>query len=81
MTITILAVLFIVLMLAIAAFGYRIIIRQGKPAADAHTERCSICRSTFDTSLLVERQIGDTRVSYFCASCIRGLFTDLTTRT
>jgi hypothetical protein len=80
MTITILAIAFIVLMLGITALGYRMLTRQREPAVDIHTERCSICRSKYDRSLLVERTIGDTRVLYFCTPCIHALSHDLAAR-
>jgi hypothetical protein len=77
MIVTILASVFILTILVIAVFGFKAIIRQGKPPADINKERCSICREPFLKSELIERQIGDYRLYYFCSSCINALHREL----
>ena len=78
MAITILASLFMLIIFAIALFGFKAIIRQGKAPADINSEQCSLCRRQYDKSQMIERQVGDYRLFYFCASCITGLHNDLT---
>lgn len=78
MSVTILAVLFMILVLAIAAFGFRLVIKRRKPPEDLNKETCSLCRQQFLKTTLVERQIGDYRMFYFCAACISALHTELT---
>ncbi len=80
MSVTILASLFIIAVLAIAIFGFKAIIRQGKPPADINKERCSICREQFQKSELIERQIGDYRLFFFCSNCINALHRELTSK-
>jgi hypothetical protein len=80
MAVTILAVVFLLLLLIIAVFGFKAIIRQGKPPEDLNKERCSICRQNFPTEQLIERTVGDYRVLYFCASCIARLHSELTSK-
>ncbi len=80
MAITVLASIFIVVILLIAAFGFRLVIKQGKPPEDLHSEQCSICREKFNKSLLVERQIGDYKVLYFCPSCITKLHSEMVSK-
>jgi len=80
MTVTILASVFIVVVLAIAIFGFKAIIRQGKPVADINMEQCSLCRKQFHKNQLIERQIGDYRLFFFCSSCINELHRELTTK-
>jgi len=77
MTITVLAVLFLLVILAVAFFGFKAIIRQGKSPEDINREKCSLCRVSYNKSQLVERQVGDTRLYYFCASCIGSLHSEL----
>jgi len=78
MTVTILAVLFILVVLAIALGGFKLIIKQGKSPQEMNKEPCSLCRQSFLKSQLVERQVGDSRLYYFCASCILELHQRLT---
>ena len=77
MTVTILAVGFLLLVLAIALFGFKAIVKQGKPPGDINKEHCSICRQSFQKSQLIERQIGDYKLLYFCSNCIAQLHTEL----
>ena len=80
MSVTILAIGFLLMVLAIAVFGFKAIVKQGKPPEDINKERCSICRQSFFRQQLIERQIGDYKLLYFCSTCITQLHTDLTTK-
>jgi hypothetical protein len=80
MSVTIFAVLFLVMMLAITYFGYRFMFRATGRDEGVRLERCSVCRASFPKARLIERQAGDTRVYRFCDSCIRGLYQDLLSR-
>jgi hypothetical protein len=77
MTVTVLALLFLGTILGVAFFGFRAIIRQGKAPEDANKEKCSICRTQYNRSQLIERQVGDYRVLYFCQSCIISLHNEV----
>ena len=77
MTISILALLFLATILAIAFIGFRFIIRQGRAPDDIARERCSICRTQYNRSQLIERQVGDHRVLHFCQSCIISLHNEV----
>ena len=80
MTVTILASLFIVLMLVLTVLGFKAVIMKGKPPGEVHQERCSLCREKYNKSQLIERQVSDTRLFYFCPSCIASLQNQLTTK-
>jgi hypothetical protein len=77
MTISILAVLFLAVILVISFVGFRAIIRQGKAPEDINKEKCSICRTQFNRSQLIERQVGDYRLLHFCQSCIMSLHNEI----
>lgn len=77
MTLSILAVLFLAAILSVAVVGFRAIIRQGKAPEDANKEKCSICRTQYNRSQLIERQIGDYRLLHFCQSCIMSLHNEI----
>lgn len=77
MTFTVLASLFLVLILLIAFIGFKAARTQPLPRPDMHKERCSICRQQFNKNQLIERQVGDYRVLFFCRSCITGLHAEL----
>ncbi len=77
MTISILAVLFLAVILVVSLVGFRAIIRQGKAPEDINKEKCSICRTQLNRSQLIERQVGDYRLLHFCQSCIMSLHNEI----
>ncbi len=77
MAVTILALLFLVGIGAIAAVGYALVIRKQAPEGEPDLEKCSICRQKFGKEQMVLRQIGDTKLAYYCRDCILGLYSDL----
>lgn len=80
MIVTVLAVAFLLLLLAVAVFGFKAIIKQGKAPQDLNKELCSICRKEFPKSQLIERQVGDYRLLFFCGPCIAKLHAELTSK-
>jgi hypothetical protein len=80
MTVTILASVFIALILFIALIGFKTVIKQERAPEDLNTEKCSICREKFNTSMLVERQIGDYKLLFFCQACITKLHNELVSK-
>ena len=80
MVVTVLAVVFLLLLLVIVGFGFKAIIRQGKTPHDLNRERCSICGEQFVKTQLIERQIGDYKLLFFCGPCILKLHTELTSK-
>ncbi len=77
MTLTILASIFLVLILLFAFIGFRVGMKPAPPAADINTEKCAVCREKFNKATLIERQIGDYKLMYFCPSCITKLHQEL----
>lgn len=77
MTITILALLFLAGVLVLAAFGFKAVIKQGKAPQDLHMEKCSLCRQNYNKAVLVERQVGDYKLLYFCPACIAALHSEM----
>ena len=77
MAITVLAILFLALIVGVALLGYKTIVAAKNPPGEANLEKCSLCRNKFDKRSLVERQIGDYRLLYFCRECILKLYQDL----
>ncbi len=77
MTITVLAVAFLLLILITAFFGQRLLSRKTESVKNSVLEQCAICRNSFDKAELVERQIGDIKILYFCSNCIKSLYKDI----
>ena len=77
MAVTILAVLFLVFIAVIALVRYRIIGRPASSSGVVDTEKCSICREPHPKHDLIERQIGDYKLLYFCRQCVIRLYEDL----
>jgi len=80
MTVSILALLFLAGILLVAVFGFRTIIRQGKAPDDPGREKCSVCREHFNRSQLIERQVGDHRILYFCQTCVMSLHNEMVSK-
>ncbi len=78
MVITVFAICFLILILAISLFGFKAVIKQGKRPEDINKEKCSLCRKEFLKSQLVDRQVGDMRVYFFCVECIAALSREIT---
>jgi len=78
MTFSILAALFLVMLMAVIFYGYGFIIRSNKLDGNAGTERCTICRGKFEKGQLIEREVGDSKLIYFCKTCIIHLYDDVT---
>jgi len=80
MIVTILAIACIALLGFLTVAGYRAIIRGGGSEARAEgMEKCAVCRRSAGKEEMVERQIGDYKILYFCATCITALSADLGT--
>ncbi|HLX12474.1 MAG TPA: hypothetical protein VKS81_06635 [Bacteroidota bacterium] len=73
MAVTVLAIVFLLGMLATIVFGFKYIMRPGSAPAESAVEKCSLCRKTFNKTDLILRQVGDYKLVYFCASCIESL--------
>lgn len=80
MTITVLASIFIAFILFIAFIGFKTVIKQGKSPEELNMEKCSICLKKFKKSMLVERQIGDYKLLFFCPSCITTLHNEMVSK-
>jgi hypothetical protein len=77
MAVTILAVVFLFLLVAIAFAGVKILGRGGKKQENADSLKCSLCRRSFEESRMITRQIGDYRLFHFCRDCVLSLYADL----
>ena len=73
MTLTVLAAIFLGIIVAVTLLGFRAVISQGKSPDELNREKCSLCRTSYPKAELVERQVGDVRVLHFCRSCIASL--------
>lgn len=78
MIITVLAVSFLLLVGFVAFIGYQTVIKRKSPSEEERgTEKCTICRERLAKDLLVERQILDYKLLYFCRKCVISLHNDL----
>jgi hypothetical protein len=78
MIISVLAVSFLILVGFVVFVGYKTVIRRNSPTEEElATEKCAICRERIAKELMVERQILDYKLLYFCRKCILDLYHDL----
>ncbi|GJQ21819.1 MAG: hypothetical protein HBSIN02_21740 [Bacteroidia bacterium] len=73
---TTLAIAFVILLLGLILYGFGIVMRRIPTSSELQSERCLLCRQRFDKSVLIEREVGDTTIVYFCRTCIRRLAAD-----
>ncbi len=71
--ITYLTIGFVLLLLGGALYGFGIVMRRPPTQEELETESCTLCGQHFKKENLVERQIGDYKVLFFCKECIEKL--------
>lgn len=72
------SVIFLILLVGAIFYGYSIVMRKPPTKEELDSERCSLCRKRFPKEQLVEREVGDYKVLYFCTVCIASLSDDAT---
>jgi hypothetical protein len=77
MSVTILAIAFLVIIGFVAYIGFKACIQSAPSAEEQKSEKCAICRRKFERDEMILRQIGDYKLLYFCRECILKLYTDL----
>lgn len=77
MTITILAIVFLLLLLVLAYAGQKLLTQKTQSLRETNQVQCTVCRNAFDTKQLIERQVGDHTILYFCRQCIESLYADV----
>ena len=73
MIVTILASLFLIMLVGVIFYGYGFIMKSAKNRGAENSERCFLCKTAYDKGQLIERVIGDSRIVYFCKNCIAKL--------
>ncbi len=71
---TALALVFILLILGAVFYSYGVVMKKPPSEEELGTEMCSLCRKRFDKAALIERAVGDSRLYYFCHTCIQKLY-------
>lgn len=75
-----LAIGFVLFLIATIFYGFSIVMRRPPTSEELENETCSLCRNRFKRSELVERAVGDSKLLFFCGSCIRKLQADFSER-
>ncbi len=77
MAITIGSILFLLGLLFLIYYGFSLVRKAGINPREENLVNCSLCNNKFDRAMLVERQVDDSRLYYFCPSCIEKLNSEL----
>jgi uncharacterized C2H2 Zn-finger protein len=77
MALTIGAIVFLAGLIYLVYYGYSVGVRRSVKPGEENLLKCSLCSKKFDRSQLIERQVGDSKLYYFCRTCIEGLRDDL----
>ncbi len=75
--VTTLAIIFVLFLIGTVFYGFGIVMRRPPTEEELSTEKCSLCGGRYPKENLIERQVGDYRLLYFCKSCIDGLYEEL----
>lgn len=81
MALTIGSVLFLLGLLFLIYYGFSLVRKTGIKPGEENLAQCSLCTNKFDRTMLVERQVGDSRLYYFCPACIEKLNSELKQKT
>lgn len=74
---TIGAIVLLVGLIYLVYYGYSVGIRRSSNPEEENLLKCSLCLEKFSRSQLIERQVGDSKLFYFCETCIRSLHKEL----
>jgi hypothetical protein len=77
MALTIGAIVFLFGLAFLVYYGYTVGVRRGANPGDGNLLKCSLCLKKLSRSQLIERQVGDSKLLYFCETCIRSLQKEL----
>lgn len=78
--VTYLAIGLVVLLIGAIWYGFGIVMGRPPSLEELGTESCVLCRRKFKKKELVEREVGDYKLFYFCSECIESLYSDATKR-
>lgn len=73
---TTLAILFVLGLLGAIVYGFGIVMRAAPSKDEIDMRQCSVCRKRYPKHLVIEREIGDSKVLHFCKPCVAGLAMD-----
>lgn len=74
------AIGFVVLLIGAILYGFGIVMRRTPTQEELETESCTLCGQRLKKENLVERQIGDYKVLFFCVECIEKLAVESSNR-
>ena len=73
MALTIGAVILLIGLMFLIYYGYTVGVRRSVKPGREHLQKCSLCLQSFERSKLIERQVGDSKLFYFCEECVKNL--------
>ena len=71
------AITFAVFLLAAILYGFGFVMRRPPGEGEVGKETCSLCLKKFEKSELVDREVGDYKLLYFCPQCVESLYSDV----
>ena len=74
---TILGGLFLLGLVLWILYGYGFVVKSAVPKNENQVEKCELCQKKLSRSEMVERQVGDSKLLYFCEACVEDLSKDL----
>ena len=77
MALTVGAAILLVGLLFIIYYGYTVALKRSEGLGATNLQRCTLCLQKFERSKLVERLVGDSKLFYFCPSCVQGLYSEI----
>jgi hypothetical protein len=81
MALTVGTIVLLVGLIYLVYYGYSVGIRRSINPREETILKCSLCLKKLNGSQFTERQLGDSKLSHFCETCIRWLRKELEART
>lgn len=73
MALTIGAIILLIGLIYLIYYGYSVAVKKTSRPGEEQFVRCTICQGRFDPSTVVEKQLGDSKLYYFCDECVEEL--------
>ncbi len=58
-------------------YGLTLGVRKSSAPGAEKLVKCTLCQQRFDRTTLIQKQVGDSKLLYFCESCVRSLYGEL----
>jgi len=77
MALTIGGIVLLIGLVFLIYYGLTLGLRKSSRPGAENLLKCTLCQQRFDRTKLIQKQVGDSKLFYFCESCVRNLYGEL----